>query len=282
MKRHRAGGVCILLFLGTAVAVVGCQAQAGIGVEPDIGGCGQDSTVDCSGGGWGYSCAAGDNPENEDSSLSCSIPTPDPNGNDDYCCFTWSPSGGGSTCTPDDSLTSACPGPDSYGYVCADPSDDPTSLDPSLNCSQGVPDADGTSTDFCCNYGEPYGGSSGGVVYPTGCSADPTVDCSGSGADGYSCASGDNPEAEDPSLSCSDPTPDGSGNDAYCCFSWSYGTSSCTPDDGLTSACPDPTSYGYRCADPNDDPTSLDPSLTCSAGVPDPDGTDTDFCCTYQ
>ena len=54
------------------------------------------------------------------------------------------------SCAPDDEITSVCPQFDSYGYKCASPSDDPTSLDASLNCSAGVADADGTSTDFCC------------------------------------------------------------------------------------------------------------------------------------
>lgn len=262
---------------GVAIALLGCQAQASVGAEPDVGGCNQDPTVDCSGGGWGYSCDSGDNPEDEDSSLSCSVPTADPDGNDDYCCFQWSPQG--SSCTPDDALTAACPDPDSYGYQCAETSDNPTSLDPSLNCSPGEPDPDGTDTDYCCNYGAPYSG----VVYPNGCSADPTVDCSGSGADGYSCAAGDNPAAEDSTLSCSIPTSDpNTGNDDYCCFTWSPagGGSTCVPDDELTSQCPDPNSYGYQC-DSGDDPTSLDPSLTCSTNTPDPDGVHDDYCCTY-
>jgi len=106
---------------------------------------------------------------------------------------------------------------------------------------------------------------------PAGCSADASVACSQ--GQGWSCAAGDNPEAEVGGLSCSDPTPDGP-NDDFCCFDWTYG-SSCTPDDTLSSVC-QPGSFGYRCA-AGDDPTSLDGSLVCS--TPTPDGPDDDFCC---
>jgi hypothetical protein len=275
MKLPRTIAACIT-FVAIGIALAACQAQASVGVEPDIGGCSQDPTVDCSGGGWGYSCAQGNNPEDEDSSLSCSVPAPDSDGNDDYCCFTWSPQGGGSSCTPDDALTSACPDPDSYGYQCAEPNDDPTSLDPTLNCSQGEPDADGTDADFCCNYGQPYGG---GGTYPTGCSPDSTVDCSGSGAEGYSCGAGDNPENYD-NLVCSDPTPNGSEDD-FCCFPGgsAFSQTTCYPDDSLTSFCQD-GSYGFQC-DSGDDPTSYDATLTCSDNQPDPDGVHDDYCCTY-
>jgi hypothetical protein len=107
---------------------------------------------------------------------------------------------------------------------------------------------------------------------PAGCNVDSSISCS-EGA-GWSCAAGDNPEAEQSGLSCSDPTPDGP-NDDFCCFDWTYGDSSCTPDDGLTSVC-QPGSYGYQCA-AGDDPTTLDSSLNCSS--PTPDGASDDFCC---
>ena len=261
---------------GIGIAVVACQASADISASagPDVSGCNADSTVDCSGGGWGYSCDPGTNPEDVDSTLSCSTPTADPSGGDDYCCFSWNQASG-SSCNPDDSLTAACPDPDSYGYVCAAAGDDPTSLDSSLNCSTGVPDADGTSTDFCCNYGEAYGG--GG--YPSGCSPDSSVNCSGSGADGYSCAAGDTPENYD-NLVCSDPTPDGS-NDDFCCFAGgsSFSTTTCNPDDDITGFC-DPGSYGFQCAI-GDDPSSYDNTLNCSTNQTDADGVHDDYCCTY-
>jgi hypothetical protein len=267
----------------TALASAGCSSSSTTSttiVAPT--GCTADTTIDCSGGGDGFACDAGDNPEAEDTTLSCSTPTA--NGSeDDFCCFTFTSST--STCSADDGLTAVCPDADSYGYVCA-AGDDPTSLDGSLNCSDGVPDSDGTDTDFCCTLGSGGGTSSGGtssggtIVAPTGCTADDSVDCSG-GGDGFSCDAGDNPEVEDSSLSCSTPTANGAEDD-FCCFTFSPGSSSCSADDDLTTECPDADSYGYQCSDPSDDPSSLDSSLNCSAGVPDPDGTDTDFCCTLQ
>lgn len=122
-------------------AVAGCTASASATPDPPPG-CGRDSSIPCS-QGVGWSCSAGDNPEIEQANLSCSIPTP--NGpNDDFCCFEWTH---GSTCTPDDGLTSVCR-PGSYGFRCQ-AGDDPTSLDPSLNCSSPTPD--GPDDDFCCN-----------------------------------------------------------------------------------------------------------------------------------
>jgi hypothetical protein len=115
-------------------------------------------------------------------------------------------------------------------------------------------------------------GGSGGLAPPSGCSSDSSVQCS-EGV-GWSCSAGDNPEAETSGLSCSDPTPDGP-NDDFCCFDWTYGTSSCTPDDSLTSDC-QPGSYGYQCSQ-GDNPTTLDGSLNCSS--PTPDGSNDDFCC---
>jgi hypothetical protein len=135
----RIRGFALLACLG---AIVGCTASASVSPTTPPPGCGQDSSVSCS-EGTGWSCQAGDNPENEQSNVSCSIPTPD-GPNDDFCCFEWTY---GSTCTPDDGLTSVCQG-GSYGYRCQ-AGDDPTSLDSSLNCSSPTPD--GSDDDFCCH-----------------------------------------------------------------------------------------------------------------------------------
>jgi hypothetical protein len=125
------------------------------------------------------------------------------------------------------------------------------------------------------------GSSSSGGGPPTGCTVDPTADCSG-GADGYACPSPIDPEAETPGLSCSTPLL-GSGTNYYCCFSGFPGSSTtCEPNDDLTSVCPDSDSYGYHCSGAGDDPTDFDASLNCSTGVPDPGGVYTDYCCTYN
>ena len=117
-----------------------------------------------------------------------------------------------------------------------------------------------------------------GVGPFTGCTSDTTVDCAGGGY-GFTCPAGDNPELFGPGVSCSEPVINPGGNEDYCCFRWTYGTSTCTPDDDLTAACSS-GSYGYQCVAPTDDPTSLDPGLHCGAPTPDFDGRDTDFCCT--
>ena len=137
----RIRGFVLLASLG---AIIGCTASASVSPAPSSppAGCGQDSSVSCSQGN-GWSCAAGDNPENESSNLSCSVPTAD-GSNDDFCCFQWTY---GSSCTPDDGLTAVCQ-PGSYGYRCQ-AGDNPNSLDSSLNCSSPTPD--GSDDDFCCN-----------------------------------------------------------------------------------------------------------------------------------
>jgi hypothetical protein len=294
MKFHVWKTVGGLLFcLGaSALASAGCSSSSTAGGSATVtitppANCSADSSVDCSGGGDPFSCVAGDNPEAEDTSLSCSTSTPD-GANDDFCCFTFT-DGSATTCIADDELTQACPEADSYGYQCASASDDPTSLDASLNCSEGVADPDGTDTDFCCTLGSGGGSSSGSSSggssgsAPANCTADSKVDCSGGGV-GYSCDTGDNPEDEDTTLSCSTPQPDATtGGDDFCCFTGFTGSSStCVADDDLNADCPDEDSYGYQCSDPSDTPTTLDSSLNCSGGVADPDGTDTDFCCTLE
>jgi len=278
MKLHvwKTVGGLFLCLGASALAGAGCSSSSTSGTVTITApaGCTADSTVDCSGGGDGFSCAAGDNPEVEDTSLSCSTPTAD-GANDDYCCFTFT-AGSTTTCVADDDLNSACPDADSYGYQCASASDDPTSLDKSLTCSNGVADADGTDTDFCCTLGTTTTSS-----VPAHCTADSSVDCSGGGV-GYSCDTGDNPEDEDTTLSCSTPQADATtGGDDFCCFTGFTGTSStCVADDDLTTQCPDADSYGYQCADSTDNPDTLDSSLSCSTGVAD--GSSTDFCCTLN
>jgi hypothetical protein len=156
----------------------------------------------------------------------------------------------------------------------------PVTADPSLECSVPTPVAGGEA--YCCFGFTSSGGSSsssGGPV-PSSCTADASIDCAG-GASGFSCASGGNPEAEEPSLTCSIPTTSSDGTDDYCCF---YGFPSspagCMPDDYLTSTCPDFGSYGFQCG-AGEDPSAFDAQLDCSSGIPDPDGLHDDYCCTY-
>lgn len=131
---------CVFVVVGCTTTVSTNPPSSNTPAEVPAG-CGKDSSVPCS-QGTGWSCAAGDNPENEQSNVSCSTPTA--NGpDDDYCCFEWTY---GSSCTPDDGLTSVCQ-PGTFGYRCQ-AGDNPASLDSSLNCSSPTPD--GSDDDFCC------------------------------------------------------------------------------------------------------------------------------------
>lgn len=103
--------------------------------------CQADSTIRCA-SGVGWSCAVGSAPSDYVSNLSCSAPAFDGD-HYDFCCFEWT---FGSTCTPDDALTTACE-PGSFGFRCR-AGDDPNSLDASLVCS--VPTPDGPDDVFCC------------------------------------------------------------------------------------------------------------------------------------
>ena len=278
MKLHVWKTVGGLLFcLGaSALASAGCSSSSTSGTATVTittpANCNPDTSVDCSGGGDPFSCTSGDNPEAEESGLSCSTPTPDPtSGLDDFCCFSFTV-GSATTCTADDELATACDA-DSYGYQCASSSDDPTSLDSSLNCSGGVPDPDGTDTDFCCALGS-GGSSSGGSTIP-GCDSDSSLDCSG-GGEGISCPSGTTPD--DSAGICSVPQPSSDGTtDGFCCITIT--DTGCSQDDSVTGGCDYPA-YGFSCTSGSPDPSTDDSSLSCSTAVTDPTTGNDDYCCT--
>jgi hypothetical protein len=158
MRLHNA--IAVTALLSCSILAYGCSATVTTSPPPPTtgtapSGCSFDQSVDanCLGGGTGYSCTPGDNPESEDTSLSCSVPEPDSTtGNDDFCCITITFVGSASTCQQvDASITGLMCDFGSYEYQCAG-SDDPTSLDASLNCSAGVADQTlANTTDFCCN-----------------------------------------------------------------------------------------------------------------------------------
>jgi hypothetical protein len=137
-----AGSITLSAFL------LGCNATVTTTSDlPPPSGCSVDSSLRCSHGSTGFSCAPNSNPEDEDPSLSCSIPVIDSvTGDDDFCCFVWR---GGSTCTPDDNVTAFCSDPSSFGYSCA-PNDNPMSTDSSLVCSTPTVDPTTGGDDFCC------------------------------------------------------------------------------------------------------------------------------------
>ena len=274
----------LLAFLAAPFLAAGCSNSDDDDTTPPPGqtltpptGCNADSTLSCAGGSTGFACDVGDNPETEDSTLSCSDPNTDADNEDDYCCFTGF-TGSSTTCSPDDDVSLACED-GTFGFSCAT-GDDPTTFDATLVCSDSSDTGTGES-DFCCVYGGTStggGDDTGGGTPPTGCTADSTLDCSGNSF-GYACTIGDNPETEDSSLSCSDPNTDSDNEDDYCCFTGFTGSdSTCSPDDDVTLACDE--GYGFSCAT-GDDPTSFDASLNCSDSTDTEDG-ESLFCCTYD
>jgi hypothetical protein len=114
--------------------------------------------VTCTTDAYGYSCATGAAPPDQnDPSLVCSDPTT-ANNIDEYCCYTnatTAPSG--ATCVQDQSV-SGCEdndaGTPSYGFSCTG-SDVPSADFSGITCSGGTAgmNAQGaTATLFCCVY----------------------------------------------------------------------------------------------------------------------------------
>ncbi len=136
-SRHR------LAFRLSSALLLGFAGLGGAGctVTSTVATCGVDNSLACAAGATGETCTGGATPDT--TSQTCSIPTTMPDGSDGYCCFAFASSS--STCTPDETVT-GCQYP-SYGFSCA-AGDDPTSLDPSLNCS--VPTPSGNEDLFCC------------------------------------------------------------------------------------------------------------------------------------
>jgi hypothetical protein len=89
-----------------------------------------------------------------------------------------------------------------------------------------------------------------------GCGIDDSVACDH--ATGYSCAPGDNPEAHDSSLVCSDGT-DVSGATLYCCVQ--FVSSTCQQDNSVVGCTG--YSFGFSCTG-TDRPDEADPTLVCS------------------
>jgi len=104
-----------------------------------------------------------------------------------------------------------------------------------------------------------------------GCAQDDSVSCQGN-ATGYSCNGADSPDADDPSLACSDGLESG-GVTEYCCVIFS--DTSCQVDSTV-QGCAWP-SYGFSCTG-TDSPDEADGSLTCSS--PTSAGGLLLYCCT--
>jgi hypothetical protein len=131
------------LGVALAVAMAGCSVSASAG--PTEASCAPDTTVSCTGSATGFSCTGSDQPEDSDSSLTCSVPISGNAGSTLYCCvsgFAFS----SSTCAPDSTVTGCEAG--SYGFSCTG-SDTPDQTDSSLTCSTPV-DGNAGSSLYCC------------------------------------------------------------------------------------------------------------------------------------
>jgi hypothetical protein len=280
MKLHGAvGGVFFCLF-AVSLAASGCSSSStpdngggnggghgggsggGISTIPD--GCSADDSLDCSGGGTGITCPSGTTPD--PSAGVCSDPSDQGDGTDGFCCIAFSDPG----CTQDDTVTASCEYP-SYGFTCASGSADPSADDPSLNCSAPSTDADGNDI-YCCedtgSGGTSSGGSTGG-----GCASDSSLACD-AGTTGVSCDSSSTPDEATFGI-CSDPSPQSDGSDGYCCVDETF--SDCVEDDTVTASCDYP-SFGFSCSGGSPDPSTDDPSITCSDPTTDANGNDL-YCC---
>ena len=266
LNRISAVGVTLFLGLGIAVAAQGCTASAdvsaGVGVPP---GCNSDSSLDCSGGGEGISCPSGTAPN--PSAGVCSDPSDQGDGTDGYCCIPFS---GDSACSVDDTVT-GCEYP-SYGFSCTDASTSPDQGDSSLVCSQGVSDPNG-NTDYCCVDGTSSSGSGSGSG-GGGCSDDGSLSCD-AGSSGVSCPTGTTPDSGTYGI-CSDPSDQGDGTDGFCCVDQTF--TDCQEDDTVTATCDYP-SFGFTCSGGSPDPSTDDPSLTCSQPTTDPNTGNDLYCC---
>jgi hypothetical protein len=137
------GSILFAAVAGAIALALGAGCTVTATTDSPYAGCTQDTSLNCQAGGSGWRCAAGDNPENDVSNLSCSIPQPD-GPDDDFCCIAWAYS---SSCRPDPNVICSPPYSYGYGYSCL-AGDNPATLDPTLNCSSPTPD--GSNDDFCC------------------------------------------------------------------------------------------------------------------------------------
>jgi len=141
----RFPGIDPAVTLVCAALAFGCSSQATTTITPPNG-CNTNATLICDlGDGW--TCTLGTNPQALEPGLSCSVPeTNATNSADvDYCCIAWTSTS--TTCVPDDTFAQ-CSYP-LLGYQC-DMNENPTTLDPSLDCVTSSTDPDGIHEDFCC------------------------------------------------------------------------------------------------------------------------------------
>jgi hypothetical protein len=113
---------------------------------------------------------------------------------------------------------------------------------------------------------------------PGACGEDDGFSCP-SGATGYACSIGIDPESQDHGLACSALTL-WEGEDAYCCIEPIRGTGPCDLGGDLPM-CAGSGQHVFQCQS-GSDPMASYPVLTCGAPQPDPDGVHDDFCCDVE
>jgi hypothetical protein len=220
---------------------------------PTGGACQRDSGVaGCTYGSYGFSCSGTSRPDDQDTTLTCSIGVSS-GGRLEYCCLVGLTMTTG--CSQDPSVS--CQQAGSYGFSCTG-SGSPADSDPGLTCSTPTTDANGNSL-YCCE---------NQVTTTTGsCSASSGVSGCVGGSSGYACTGTATP---DPALNCSQGVPGTSGT-YYCCG----GTAGSCAADGTVTGCTG-AALGYSCT--GSVRPDVDGSTQCSTGVPLSNGS-TGYCC---
>ncbi|HTQ04555.1 MAG TPA: hypothetical protein VMI54_11895 [Polyangiaceae bacterium] len=257
----KSGGIGALSFVAPLIAalIAGCTVTTNSD-DTSANHCAQDSTVPCTSPALGYSCTGAALPTDTDAALNCGSGI-ESGGETTYCCNTTT-SVAQNTCATDPTIVSC--GTEATPYTCSG-SVTPETSDPSLNCGDGVPGANGTLS-YCC---------SATVDVSTDCVVDTTLTSCGDVSTGYTCMGGLIPTDTDPSLVCGDGVPGTtSGSEAFCCIQFTSTTCSADPDvEGCSG-----DSYGFSCTS-SATPDEEDSSLVCSDPVPGADGK-TLYCCS--
>lgn len=139
--------------------------------------------------------------------------------------------------------------------------------------SSNAPTGDAAVADVAEDTSPPADAADGSVqAPPPGCIEQEPIACV-EGRTEWSCTPGESPPILGLCILSQADAGD-SGRDAFCCIPPISG--GCVLDDTLTECTGQ--YVGYLC-EMGTDPASLDSALTCSGGVPDPDGVHVDFCC---
>jgi hypothetical protein len=139
-------------------------------------------------------------------------------------------------------------------------------------------DASENGDDSCCGTPTvPPANDDAATPNPSGCVVDWTYNCES--ARGYACTGGANPSSVMQYMACTAPQANGATDD-YCCFQFPSASDGCLSVDTITT-CPPQGPYPFRCVGLGM-PDAWNASMSCFSGTPDPDGVDTDYCCSLN